>query len=46
MKFYIPFTTDAEQTNRICNRLTQSLIGMAYGPLGDLVYKVTFRRDN
>jgi hypothetical protein len=46
MKFYIPFTTDAEQTNRICNRITQRLIGMGYGPFRDLVYQVTFRRDN
>lgn len=46
MKFYIPFSQDVEQTNRIRNRVKQNLMCMGYGPFYELVYQVTFRRDN
>ena len=46
MDFFIPFTTDPEQTERICKRIEQHLAGMGFGPLSERVYQVKFHRDN
>jgi hypothetical protein len=46
MNFFIPFTSDPDQTQRICRRVKQRLIGMGFGPLDERVYQVSFRRDD
>lgn len=45
MKFFIPFSTNAEQAERICQRVEKRLVGMGFSPLKERMYEVIFYRD-
>ncbi|GAB4054351.1 hypothetical protein [Spirosoma litoris] len=45
MKFFVPFSTNTEQAERICQRVEKRLIGMGFSPLKNRMYQVVFYRD-
>lgn len=45
MKFFIPSSVDAEQTERICRRVEKRLIGMGFSPLKERIYQISFYRN-
>lgn len=46
MEFFVPFSTNAQQAERICERIEKRLNGMGFSPLKERMYQVVFYRDS
>ncbi|RYF73754.1 MAG: hypothetical protein EOO39_09880 [Cytophagaceae bacterium] len=46
MKFFIPFTVDPTQAERVYHRIAERIKGMGYDIKSERIYKVIFRRGD
>ena len=46
MKFFIPFSVNAQQMERVCKRVEKRLIDLGFAPLKERIYQVVFHRGN
>jgi hypothetical protein len=45
MKFFIPLSSDPEQSERIFHRIQKRVLKLGYGTFHERTYQVIFRRD-